>query len=178
MEIKKTLKFFAAWNLEKEEAYLRKMHQKGWAFQNYNFMYTFKKTEPKDVVYKADFKLDNRNSQMNQKEYIEIYEMSGWKHVTSFTKWHYFCKEVDDDNELPDIYSEKETKIEKLMDLMRFFAIIFVIEMLGMYLNYLGPSEANSPVWIKLVLGLCGFINVYVFVRLFWKIRKLKKEVL
>ncbi|PEE44780.1 DUF2812 domain-containing protein [Bacillus pseudomycoides] len=178
MEIKKTLKFFAAWNLEKEEAYLRKMHQKGWAFQNYNFMYTFKKTEPKDVVYKADFKLDNRNSQMNQKEYIEIYEMSGWKHVTSFTKWHYFSKEVTDDNELPDIYSEKETKIEKLMDLMRFFAIIFVIEMLGMYLNYFGPSEANSPIWMKLVLGLCGFINVYVFVRLFWKIRKFKKEVL
>ncbi|EEM10733.1 DUF2812 domain-containing protein [Bacillus pseudomycoides] len=178
MEIKKTLKFFAAWNLEKEEAYLRKMHQKGWAFQNYNFMYTFKKTEPKDVVYKADFKLDNRNSQMNQKEYIEIYEMSGWKHVTSFTKWHYFCKEVDDDNDLPDIYSEKETKIEKLMDLMRFFGIIFVIEMLGMYLNYLGPSAANSPIWIKLVVGLCGCINVYVFVRLFWKIRKFKKEVL
>ncbi|WIY59231.1 MULTISPECIES: DUF2812 domain-containing protein [Bacillus] len=177
MEIKKTLKFFAAWNLEKEEAYLRKMHQKGWAFQNYNFMYTFKKTEPKDVVYKADFKLDNRNSQMNQKEYIEIYEMSGWKHVTSFTKWHYFSKEVTDDNELPDIYSEKETKIEKLMDLMRFFAPILVIMILGVYLNYLGPS-VNSPIWIKLILGICVCIDVYVLIRLFWKIRELKKEVL
>ncbi|EEM05146.1 DUF2812 domain-containing protein [Bacillus pseudomycoides] len=177
MEIKKTLKFFAAWNLEKEEAYLRKMHQKGWAFQNYNFMYTFKKTEQKDVVYKADFKLDNRNSQMNQKEYIEIYEMSGWKHVTSFTKWHYFCKEVDDDNDLPDIYSEKETKIEKMMDLMRFLALIFALMIPGMYVNYLGPS-VNSPIWIKLILGICGCIDVYVLIRLFWKIRELKKEVL
>ncbi|WP_410982952.1 DUF2812 domain-containing protein [Bacillus cereus] len=177
MEIKKTLKFFAVWNLEKEEAYLRKMHQKGWAFQNYNVMYTFKKTEPKDVVYKADFKLDNRNSQMNQKEYIEIYEMSGWKHVTSFTKWHYFSKEVGDENELPDIYSEKETKIEKLMDLMKFFALVFAIMIPGMYLNYLGPS-VNSPIWIKLILGICGCIDVYVLIRLFWKIRELKKEVL
>ncbi len=108
MEIKKTFKFFAAWNLEKEEAYLRKMHQKGWAFQNCNFMYTFKKTEPKDVVYKADFKLDNRNSQMNQKEYIEIYEMSGWKHVTSSTKWHYFSKEVTIMNYLIFILRKKQ----------------------------------------------------------------------
>ncbi|MCI0767765.1 DUF2812 domain-containing protein [Bacillus sp. TL12] len=177
MEDKKTFKFFAAWNLEKEEAYLRKMHQEGWAFQKYNFMYTFKKTEPKDVVYKADFKLDNRNSQMNQKEYIEIYEMSGWKHVTSFTKWHYFCKEVDDDNELPDIYSEKETKIEKMMDLMRFLALILALMIPGIYLNYLGPS-VNSPIWMKLILGLCGCIDLYILMRLFWKIRELKKEVL
>ncbi|MGG3521767.1 DUF2812 domain-containing protein [Bacillus pseudomycoides] len=178
MEIKKTFKFFAAWNLEKEEVYLRKMHQKGWAFQNYNFMYRFKKTEPKDVVYKADFKLDNRNSQMNQKEYIEIYEMSGWKHVTSFKKWHYFSKEVTDDDELPDIYSEKETKIEKLMDLTRFFALIFVIMIPGMYLNLLGPSESNSPIWMKIMMGFFGCMYVYIFVRLFWKIRELKKEVL
>ncbi|EJQ95662.1 hypothetical protein IGW_01892 [Bacillus cereus ISP3191] len=31
METKRVFKFFTAWNLEKEEAFLRKMHQQGWA---------------------------------------------------------------------------------------------------------------------------------------------------
>ena len=46
--------------------------------------------------------------------------MCGWKHVTSFAKWNYFCKEVEEENELPDIYSEKETRIQKLTELLQF----------------------------------------------------------
>ena len=38
--------------------------------------------------------------------------MSGWKRVTSFTRWNYFCKEVEKGIELPDIYSEKDTKVQ------------------------------------------------------------------
>ncbi|MFJ8526832.1 DUF2812 domain-containing protein [Bacillus sp. NPDC094106] len=178
MQIKKTFKLFTAWNLEKEEEYLRKMHREGWALQNYNLMYTFKKTEPKDVVYKADFKLDYRNSKANQKEYLEIYKMSGWKYVTSFTKWHYFCKEVTDDNELPDIYSEKETKIERFKDLFKFFALVFLIMMPGIYSSFLGPSAAKIPILIKGLTGFGGCMYVYIFVRLFWKIRKLRKGIL
>ena len=109
---KEDIQTFRSMELRKEEAYLRKMHQQGWALQKYNVMYRFKKTEPKDVVYKADFRLEYKDSTEKQKEYIEIYEMCGWKHVTSFAKWNYFCKEVEEENELPDIYSDKETKIK------------------------------------------------------------------
>ncbi|QWH18179.1 DUF2812 domain-containing protein [Bacillus mycoides] len=178
MKTKKVLKFFAAWSLEKEEAFLRKMHQKGWALQNYNMMYTFKKTEPKDVIYKADFKLDYRVSTEKQKEYFEIYEMSGWRYVTSFTKWHYFCKDIGDDNELPDIYSEKETKIEKFKDLFKFLLFVFLLAMLCMSPSFLGSSEVRIPTFIKGLIGFLGCIYVYIFVRLFWKIKKLKKEIL
>ncbi|WP_459502673.1 DUF2812 domain-containing protein [Bacillus sp. C1] len=174
MEIKKKFKFFAVWSLEKEEAFLRKMHQEGWALQNYNFMYTFKKTEPKDVVYKADFKLDYRNSLAKQKEYLEIYEMSGWKYVTSFTKWHYFCKEVGEDNELPDIYSEKETKIEKLRDLFRFLGVLFLMVIPGISFSTLDPQV---PMLLKGVAGFVACMYMYIFVRLFWQIRKLKNEI-
>ena len=46
------------------------MHQKGWALQRYNLLYTFKKTEPKDVIYKADFRLVYRDSKEKQQEYF------------------------------------------------------------------------------------------------------------
>ncbi len=79
-----------AWNLEKEEAFLRKMHQQGWALQKYNLMYTFQKTEPKDVMYKADFRLVYRDSKEQQQEYFEIYEMSGLETRNKFHKMELF----------------------------------------------------------------------------------------
>ncbi|PFI79450.1 DUF2812 domain-containing protein [Bacillus cereus] len=174
METKRVFKFFTAWNLEKEEAFLRKMHQQGWALQKYNLMYTFQKTEPKDVIYKADFRLVYRDSKEQQQEYFEIYEMSGWKRVTSFTRWNYFCKEVEEVNELPDIYSDKETKIQKFVELIQFVAIMFVMLIPVLYLCFLGVSESG------LYKGMVGFlvcIYLYAFINLFRKIKKLKKEI-
>ncbi|WP_212936952.1 DUF2812 domain-containing protein [Bacillus hominis] len=178
METKRVLKFFAAWSLEKEEAFLRKMHQQGWALQKYNVMYTFKKTEPKDVIYKADFRLDYKDSKEKQKEYLDIYEMCGWKHVTSFTKWNYFCKEVEDDNELPDIYSEKETRIQKLKELSLFFVIMLVTILPSMYNVFLSPIESRVPIWAKVMVGVVGCMWMYLFIRLSWKIKGLKSEIL
>ncbi|MFP3412817.1 DUF2812 domain-containing protein [Bacillus sp. SIMBA_074] len=178
METKRVFKFYAGWSLEKEEAFLRKMHQKGWALQKYNIMYTFKKTEPKDVIYKADFRLDYKDSKEKQKEYIDIYEMCGWKHVTSFAKWNYFCKEVEDDNELPDIYSEKETKVQKMKELLQFFAFISITILPSMYNAFLSSTESRVPIWAKVMLGFVGCMYMYLFIRLSWKIKKLKNEIL
>jgi hypothetical protein len=178
METKKIFKPFAVWSLEKEEAFLRNMHQQGWALQKYNVMYTFQKTEPKDVVYKADFRLDYRDSKEKQKEYIEIYEMCGWKHVTSFAKWNYFCKDVEEENELPDIYSEKETRIQKLTELLQFFAIMFVTVMPALYLCFLGTSKSRIPYIYKGMVGFIGCMYLYIFINVSWKIKKLKKEIL
>ncbi|HDR7277438.1 TPA: DUF2812 domain-containing protein, partial [Bacillus paranthracis] len=151
METKRVFKFFAGWSLEKEEAFLRKMHQQGWALQKYNIMYTFKKTEPKDVIYKADFRLVYRDSKEKQQEYFEIYEMSGWKRVTSFTGWNYFCKEVKEGNELPDIYSDKETRVQKFTELLQVIAIMFATLIPALYLCFLGVSESG------LYKGMVGF---------------------
>ncbi|PEF40844.1 DUF2812 domain-containing protein [Bacillus wiedmannii] len=178
METKKIFKFFAGWSLEKEEAFLREMHQQGWALQKYNVMYTFKKTKPKDVIYKADFRLDYKDSKEKQKEYIEIYEMCGWKHVTSFAKWNYFCKEVEEENELPDIYSDKETRIQKLNELLVFFVIMLAAILPSMYNLFISPMESRVPIWAKAMTGLTGCMWMYFFIRLTWKIKKLKSEIL
>ncbi|HIE6630502.1 DUF2812 domain-containing protein [Bacillus luti] len=175
METKKVFKFFAGWSLEKEEAFLRKMHQQGWGLQKYNVMYTFKKTEPKDVIYKADFRLDYKDSKEKQKEYIEIYEMCGWKHVTSFAKWNYFCKEVEEENELPDIYSDKETKIQKLNEVLQFVAIMFAMLIPALYLCFIGKAESGL---YKGMIGFFCFLYLYILINLYWKINKLKKEIL
>ena len=70
METKKVFKFFMAWSLEKEEAFTENA-SKGWALQRYNLLYTFKKTEPKDVIYKADFRLVYRDSKENNRSTLK-----------------------------------------------------------------------------------------------------------
>jgi len=175
METKRVFKFYAGWSLEKEEAFLRKMHQQGWALQRYNMMYTFKKTEPKDVIYKADFRLDYKDSKEKKKEYIDIYEMCGWKHVTSFAKWNYFCKEVEEENELPDIYSDKDTKIPKLTELLQVIAIMFATLIPALYLCLFGVSESGL---YKGMVGFLGCLYLYMLINLYWKINKMKKEIL
>ena len=145
---KKGIQVLCGMEFRKRGSLLRKMHQQGWALQKYNVMYTFKKTEPKDVIYKADFRLDYKDSKEKQKEYIEIYEMCGWKHVTSFMKWNYFCKEVEEENELPDIYSDKETRIQKLTELLQVFAFMFVTLMPALYLSFWGYQNLGYiKVW-------------------------------
>ena len=132
METKRVFKFFTAWNLEKKKLFTKDASAR-LGITKYNLMYTFQKTEPKDVMYKADFRLVYRDSKEQQQEYFEIYEMSGWKRVTSFTRWNYFCKEVEEVNELPDIYSEKETRIQKLNELLLFLVIISASLLPSMY---------------------------------------------
>ncbi len=70
--------------------------------------------------------------------------MCGWKHVTSFAKWNYFCKEVEEENELPDIYSDKETRIQKLTELLQVFAFMFVTLMPALYLSFFGDIR----IWV------------------------------
>ncbi|HFK1449450.1 TPA: DUF2812 domain-containing protein [Bacillus pacificus] len=175
METKRVFKFYAGWSLEKEEAFLRKMHQQGWALQRYNMMYTFKKTEPKDVIYKADFRLDYKDSKEKKKEYIDIYEMCGWKHVTSFAKWNYFCKEVEEENELPDIYSDKETRIQKLTEVLKFVSIMFAMLIPAIYSCFVRQGESG---FYKGFVGFSSFLYVYLILNLYWAIKKLKKEIL
>lgn len=177
METKRVFKFYGM-EFRKEEAFYEKMHQQGWALQKYNLMYTFQKTEPKDVIYKADFRLVYRDSKEQQQEYFEIYEMSGWKRVTSFTSWNYFCKEVEEVNELPDIYSEKETRIQKLNQLLVFFVIMLATILPSMYNLFISPMESKVPMWAKAMTGLTGCMWIYFFIRLTWKIKKLKSEIL
>ena len=104
--------------------------------------------------------------------------MCGWKHVTSFAKWNYFCKEVEEENELPDIYSEKETRIQKLNELLVFFVIMLATILPSMYNLFISPMESRVPIWAKVMTGLTSCMWIYVFIRLFWKIKKLKSEIL
>ena len=64
METKKEMKFFTVVDFDREEDYLRRMHQSGWKLSKVKCMtYYFDKAEPEDVVYKLDYRRDQKEKE-------------------------------------------------------------------------------------------------------------------
>lgn len=75
------------------------------------FIYIFEKTKPSNTVYRLDYKT---TSNLDQEEYIHIYEDAGWKHVTQFLNWHYFAADPSQ-VQTNAIYTDRESEAENIM---------------------------------------------------------------
>lgn len=85
------VRFFA--NLEKEEAWLNDMSEKGWALVGYElFVYSFAKIESKKQEYCIDYRSFQAASEFER--YASLFSDSGWRHVagTEKTGFQYFVK--------------------------------------------------------------------------------------
>ena len=107
---KTVFRIFLPWQDEKEINWLETMASEGWLFIQYSFLrYTFLKTEPKEYVFRLDYKTTNEK---DIEEYKEIFAHSGWEHVSSFAGWQYL--RIPKADFTTDIYTDKTSKIEKL----------------------------------------------------------------
>ena len=79
-----TFKYFSIAEYEKEEAYLRKMHQQGWKLVKislrylYVRAYIFEKCQPEDVIYRTDY------DQTGGDAYIQMFADCGWEYLFDF----------------------------------------------------------------------------------------------
>jgi Protein of unknown function (DUF2812) len=121
-------KWFWAWQDDKEETWLEEMSRQGLHLQSPGLpgMYYFESGEPRDYVYRLDF----NNSYKNRNEYLQIFQDAGWKHVGRLGGWDYFRK-LRQPGEVMEIYSDKESKIQKyyrlLLTLIIFLPIMIVL---------------------------------------------------
>ena len=171
-KFKRVFKALWAWDDEKEEVWLREMAQKGWLLRSYlPFLYTFESCEPKDYIYKLDYKA-TLNSDID--EYLAIFEDAGWEHVYQFGGWHYF--RAQGDKNLPDIYSDNASKIQKYKGLLRVIGII-TISNLGLGLNTIFNNNSYMDIKFRIFYaGLLLFLT-YGVIRIALKIKRLKGDV-
>lgn len=79
-----TFKYFSIAKYEKEEAYLRKMHQQGWKLVKislrylYVRAYIFEKCQPEDVIYRIDY------DQTGGDAYVQMFADCGWEYLFDF----------------------------------------------------------------------------------------------
>lgn len=76
METKKAIKFFSICEYEKEQAYLRQMHQCGWKFVKLCGIgvYHFEECAPEDVIYQLDY---NQEGLAAKEEYLKMFNDCG-----------------------------------------------------------------------------------------------------
>lgn len=137
MTRKKVFKLFTIADFEREEVYLRQMHQAVWKVVAFRLgVYTFEKVQSEDVIYQLDFKLHGRDSSNKQ-----LFEDNGWEYVLDCNNFSYFRKPASQVEQEADgmIYSDISSKLDMLNRLMKQRFLLFVS-----YLVFLGYTLFNS----------------------------------
>ena len=91
MKTKKEYKYFSIFSYEKEQDYLREMHQHGWRFVKVTGfgVYHFEECEPADVIYQLDY---NQEGLSHKTEYVQMFNDCGWEYIQDYAGYCYFRK--------------------------------------------------------------------------------------
>ena len=110
-EVKKIFRIFTIADYDKEEAFLREQHKKGYKFVRYSLpgVYYFEACEPEDVIYQLDF---SNVSKTEKEDYLQLYQDTGWEYMFDAVGWSYFRKSASYGESEVSIYTDRETKIE------------------------------------------------------------------
>ena len=113
MRTKRVFKFFTITEHDKEEKWLRKMHNKGWKFIECNMlgMYKFEECQPEDIIYRIDYNSDEVKDKV---DYIKLFNDCGWGYLQDVKGFSYFKKSALNANENEEIFCDEESKFEMI----------------------------------------------------------------
>ena len=167
-----------------EERTLRKLNslaKEGWILDKLTLWrgYRLRKGEPQELVYSMDYKkLDERS----QKEYFEMFEMSGWKHICSYQFIHFFAAPHGN---IP-IYTEMDSHQHKYREQriyclrLTLIGIIFLAILFGLAEAFLPQISIEAVKFlIHLLVGItagCVFSLIMLTVAFFWRERLVIKH--
>jgi hypothetical protein len=171
----KKFKWFWAWQDDKEEAWLNQKANKGLLLERVSFpgIYHFRQGKPGQYVYRLDFQSLRAK---DRESYFQLFEDAGWEHVEDMGGWIYFRYEVSG-NEIPDIYSDQESKLGKYTRLMIYLAAFLPIMMI--LLPRIDRLEYLGPVALPLLEGISAIILLlysYSMVSILRRIYQLKNQ--
>jgi len=153
--LKRCFRLFWLWQEDKEMEWLRQMSLKGWHLTNACiFIYTFKKGEPKDIVYYGDFKSIKKR---DVDEYLEIFKDAGWSYVCRQGNWFYFSSPAD--NKYKEVYSDNQSRLVKYRTLLLIHVI--VLPMLFNSLRSVSNRMANNE---TILMGTLYYNDRYLFI--------------
>lgn len=104
---KRVVRYFGAWEAEKEERWLNQMALQGWLLTDVTSMlYRFRRIKPKNWAYQLDF-IELSGDELL--DYQQLFEDAGWEYITNLTHWHYF--RADGDTNPQRIHTDVQSKI-------------------------------------------------------------------
>jgi len=166
-------KLFWAWEDEKEEAWLSQMAAQGFHLVSPNPFgyYTFCQGEPRQVAYRLDY----ATSKYNTAEYYQLFQDAGWEHVGQMGGWQYWRKPVGSGEEVPEIYTDNESKVQKYRRLLG--VLIIFLPILSVSLNNMALRDNNPALEaLTFFMFLVAILLGYGIVRVALRIRALQRR--
>ena len=119
------VKWFWAWQDEKEEAWLSKMASQGCHLEALVFptIYRFHIGDPAEIVYRMDYP---QLSKQDRQSYLQLFTDSGWEHVGEGGGWVYFRRQVNP-GDPTEIFSDADSKIQKYSRVLMYLVIFLPI---------------------------------------------------
>lgn len=148
METKKQIRYFSIYGYEREQNYLRKMHQSGWKLTKITGLcvYHFEECTPEDVIYQLDY---NWEGISNKEEYVKMFNDCGWEYIQDYVGYSYFRKPASDNNSNEEIFFDDESKLQMMERVFKGRMIPLLIIFFGILLP-------------KLILNIISFHNYAV----------------
>jgi hypothetical protein len=164
-ETRRKFRLFWAWNLEKETAWLARMSAAGWHLSRCGLgVYHFHRGNPEDRVYELDFMV-LRNGEAGR--YFQLYEDSGWTHVTSLANWHYFHAPKDLATRRP-VFTDAHSRRSRLIRVLAVLGLaILPVAAFGLVDPLLNGYYREAPIYY----GISGFAIVIISIFLYAVVR-------
>ena len=162
MATKKQFKWFTIFEYEKEQAYLRQMHNSGWRFVRVSGLgtYLFEQCPPQDVVYQLDY---NQEGLAQKDEYVKMFQDCGWEYLQDFFGYSYFRKPVNENGIADEIFCDEESRAQMMLRVLKGrmlpMLIIFFAVLLPQLLNSL---FYNKNYFIAAFVG--GVLSMYLVI--------------
>jgi hypothetical protein len=167
----KKFKWFWAWEDEKEEDWLAEMSANGYHLKSIGIpgIYTFDAGASRNYVYRLDFNAGRKGYQ----EYLQIFQDAGWEHLCEYGSWKYFRTQAQG-GEIPEIYTDNESKVKKYSRIMLF--LIIFLPIYTMMLRNLSKASGLFYEIATVVFFLFMLIYAYAILMFIRRIGQLKKK--
>ena len=165
-ETKKEFHFWVLPEYEQEEEYLRAMHRQGWAFEKAVIpgIYTFRRCEPEDMVYKLDFRPLRGE---DREAYLSMYREYGWEYMQTLNDYCYFRKSaaVASEEDL-EIFSDDESRLDMVKRILRFRVPIISFFFLFVLLQSWNLLTRTTPDTGDMIIGALYLVlfALYVYI--------------
>ena len=169
MKTKKQFKWFTIFDYEKEQDYLREMHQSGWKFTKVTGLgiYHFESCEPQDVVYQLDY---NQEGLAHKEEYLKMFADCGWEYLQDYVGYSYFRKAVTEDGSEEQIFCDEDSKLQMMQRVLKgrmlpLLVVFFACLLPQFVTNLLNHRNHLVATLIGAVLALYLFIFATCFAK-------------
>lgn len=165
---KTEFRYFTVMNYKQEEAYLRKMHNNGWALSRIipPCVYRFTECTPEDVVYQLDYNTDDSK---NKDAYVQMFKDFGWDYLLDCMSYSYFKKPVAQMTGSEEIFCDNTSRLDMMKRVLKgriypLLCVFFVLILPQLFMLTTHPSSSSFQKGLAIIFLILSAMYVVIFV--------------